>query len=149
MKAHLDLAKHSLIFLVFEFQAQSKPTDESGGVHKSPSASSGPQSQKRAGSSAEIEPSKHPRFCTQDETTSAVPAVDVTDEQTKTTPGLPQLSGGGLNDEALQSMLMAWYYSGYATGRYQALREVEEAAAAAAAAQAAQDSASSKPKNVD
>jgi len=47
---------------------------------------------------------------------------------------LPQVGGGGANDEALQSMLMAWYYSGYATGRYQALREVEEAAAAATVA---------------
>jgi len=33
-------------------------------------------------------------------------------------------------------MLMAWYYSGYATGRYQALKEIEEAAAAAAEATA-------------
>ena len=30
----------------------------------------------------------------------------------------------GVGDEALQSMLLAWYYSGYATGRYQALREM-------------------------
>ena len=31
-----------------------------------------------------------------------------------------------VEDEALQSMLMAWYYSGYYTGRYQALKELEE-----------------------
>jgi len=30
-----------------------------------------------------------------------------------------------LQSDALQSMLLAWYHSGYATGRYEALREVE------------------------
>jgi hypothetical protein len=46
----------------------------------------------------------------------------------------PPSTGSAVTDEALQGMLMAWYYSGYATGRYQALKEVEEAAAATAAA---------------
>ena len=46
----------------------------------------------------------------------------------------PPSTGSAATDEALQGMLMAWYYSGYATGRYQALKEVEEAAAAAAVA---------------
>lgn len=29
-----------------------------------------------------------------------------------------------MEDEALQGLLMAWYYSGYATGRYQAMKEM-------------------------
>jgi len=29
-------------------------------------------------------------------------------------------------DEAFNSMLMAWYHSGYATGRYQALLELSQ-----------------------
>lgn len=32
-----------------------------------------------------------------------------------------------LQSDALQTMLLAWYHSGYATGRYEALREVESA----------------------
>ena len=30
-----------------------------------------------------------------------------------------------LQSDALQNMLLAWYHSGYATGRYEALREAE------------------------
>ena len=30
-----------------------------------------------------------------------------------------------LQSDALHSMLLAWYHSGYATGRYEALRELE------------------------
>jgi hypothetical protein len=29
-----------------------------------------------------------------------------------------------MQDEALHALLMAWYYSGYATGRYQAMMEL-------------------------
>jgi hypothetical protein len=38
-------------------------------------------------------------------------------------PPMPPISQLPLNDEELSNLLMAWYYSGYQTGRYQALRE--------------------------
>ena len=37
---------------------------------------------------------------------------------------LPPSTGNPLQDEALHSLLMSWYYSGYATGRYQAMVEM-------------------------
>jgi hypothetical protein len=40
-------------------------------------------------------------------------------------PMMPPLPAG-LEDEALSSLLMAWYYSGYYTGRYQAIRELSK-----------------------
>lgn len=39
-------------------------------------------------------------------------------------PALPPSTGSIVEDEALQGLLMAWYYSGYATGRYQAMKEM-------------------------
>lgn len=39
-------------------------------------------------------------------------------------PALPPSTGNVAEDEALQGLLMAWYYSGYATGRYQALKDL-------------------------
>lgn len=40
---------------------------------------------------------------------------------------LPMPEGGGRNPKArngLANLLLAWYYSGYYTGRYQAMREL-------------------------
>jgi hypothetical protein len=37
---------------------------------------------------------------------------------------MPGSSGGdGIGDEALNDLLLAWYYSGYYTGRYEATME--------------------------
>ena len=35
--------------------------------------------------------------------------------------------GLGTDEDALANLLMAWYYSGYYTGRYQALQEAQRA----------------------
>lgn len=47
-------------------------------------------------------------------------------------PAFPPSTGNALQDEALQGLLMAWYYSGYATGRYQAMQEMGAFTSAAA-----------------
>jgi hypothetical protein len=48
-------------------------------------------------------------------------------------PAFPPSTGNALQDEALQGLLMAWYYSGYSTGRYQAMQEMGAFTSAAAA----------------
>jgi hypothetical protein len=54
--------------------------------------------------------------------TAGTPGED--GHETQPYPALPPSSGNPMQDEALHSLLMAWYYSGYATGRYQAMMEV-------------------------
>ena len=39
-------------------------------------------------------------------------------------PSFPPTTGNPMEDEALQGLLMSWYYSGYMTGRYQAMKEM-------------------------
>jgi hypothetical protein len=53
-------------------------------------------------------------------------------------PAFPPSTGNALQDEALQGLLMAWYYSGYATGKYQAMLEMGAFALAPAESSAQQ-----------
>lgn len=50
-----------------------------------------------------------------------VPAVNYMQSQTRLA-----LSGQNMAEEALSSMLMAWYQSGYATGRYETIIELQQ-----------------------